>query len=264
MSQADLIINAFASRHLIDLLSDADPSLDEAAAYAIAKEVADKRAARGEHPIGRKIGFTNRSIWSRYGVWAPIWGYIYDRTVRHAPEGHATVEVGHLLQPHIEPEVQLHFARTPPVTRDEEAILACVDWIAHGFELVQCPFPDWKFRAVDTIAACSLHGSLIVGPPVPVTNIEDCVSRLRDFTVTLSRNGKPEVTGGGASVLDSPLLAFAHLSEVLANQPTFPPVQAGELISTGTLTVPLPVAPGETFSTTIDGIDLPGLSVTIA
>src|SRR5262245_17160119 len=40
-----------------------------------------KRAARGETRRGRKIGFTNRTIWAQYNVYAPIWGYVYDTTV---------------------------------------------------------------------------------------------------------------------------------------------------------------------------------------
>jgi 2-keto-4-pentenoate hydratase len=146
--------------------------------------------------------------------------------------------VGHLLQPRIEPEIQLHFARTPPLTRDEGAILECIDWIAQGFEIVQSPFPDWQFRAVDTIAALALHGALVVGPPVAVAEIEDCVRKLRSFAITLSRNGVQQATGGGANVLDSPLLAIAYLAEVLAQQSRFAPVQAGEIISTGSLTSP--------------------------
>src|SRR5690349_2068244 len=36
----------------------------------------------GETIVGRKIGFTNRTIWPQYGVYAPNWGYMTDRTVR--------------------------------------------------------------------------------------------------------------------------------------------------------------------------------------
>ena len=32
-------------------------------------------------PVGRKIGFTNRAIWPKYGVYQPIWGTVYDRTL---------------------------------------------------------------------------------------------------------------------------------------------------------------------------------------
>ena len=80
----------------------------------------------------------------------------------------------------------------------------------------------------------------------------------------LSRDGEQQVAGGGANVLDSPLLAFAHLAEVLAKQSRFEQVQAGEVVTTGTLTNLLPAAPGETWGTTLEGIDLPGLSITLA
>jgi 2-oxo-3-hexenedioate decarboxylase len=258
---ARIVMDAFASRELIGLLSVADPTLDEAGAYAIAREIHERRMGRGEHLVGRKIGWTNRTIWPRFNVRAPIWGYMYDSTVQYAPDGRSRLPVGHLLQPHIEPEIQLHFARTPSVTRDEEAILDCIDWIAHGFELVQCPFPDWKFETVDTIAACGLHGALVIGPPVAVADIRDCAAKLRAFRIALSKNGEEQGIGGGANVLDSPLLAFAHLAEVLASQPQATPVQAGEVVTTGTLTVPVPVAPGDRFGVALDGIDLPGLSL---
>jgi 2-keto-4-pentenoate hydratase len=262
MEPADLILDATDSYRLIELLSDRDPSLDEGRAYAIAREIHARRLERGERPVGRKIGFTNRTIWAEYGVWAPIWSHVYDSTVHHVPHGRAHLAIGRLLQPRIEPEIQLHFARTPPVTRDEEAILDCIDWIAHGFEIVQSLYPDWKFRSVDAIAAFGLHGALVVGTPVAVRDIDDCVAKLRNFTVTLSRDGRQEATGGGANVLDTPLLAFAHLAEMLETQPRFLPVQTGEIVTTRTLTAARSVSPGETWATVLQGIDLPGMSIT--
>ena len=62
-------------------------------------------------------------------------------------------------------------------------------------------------------------------------------------------------------MLDSPLLAFAHLAEVLTRLPQFEPVAAGEIVTTGTLTNAWPVAPGETWTTTFSGIELPGLAI---
>jgi 2-oxo-3-hexenedioate decarboxylase len=258
MGPAETILDAAAAGRLIGLLSDGDPPLDEDAAYAIAHEVHARRIERGEHPVGRKIGFTNRSVWPDQGV---IWGHVYDSTSRSASE---PLAVGHLLQPRIEPEIQLHFARTPPVSRDEEAILDCIDWIAQGFEIVQCVFPDWTFRATDAIAAFALHGALVVGRQVPVGDIDDCAAKLRSFTIRLLRDGVEQSEGGGAQVLGSPLLAVADLTEVLASQSRFEPVRAGEIVSTGTLTAVLPVQAGETWSTALDGIELPGLSVTLA
>ena len=264
MTHAETILDAADSRRLIGRLTDGDPSLDEDGAYAIAWDVHARRRERGERPVGRKIGFTNRSIWAEYGVWAPIWSHVYDSTVHHAPDGDAHLAIGHLLQPRIEPEIQLHFSRTPPATRDEEALLESIDWIAHGFEIVQSVYPDWKFTKEDAIAAFALHGALVVGRPVAVRDIDDCAAKLRSFTISLSRDDGRTVRGGGANVLDSPLLAFAHLAETLATQARFAPVQAGEIVTTGTLTAALPVSPGQRWTTVLDGIDLPGLSITFA
>jgi 2-keto-4-pentenoate hydratase len=259
MSRADAILDAFASGRLIGLLSDDDPALDEDGAYSIAVEVCSRRVERGESPVGRKIGFTNRSVWQEYE--APIWGYVYDSTVHYASGSTVCMPIGRLLQPRIEPEVQLHFVRRPPVTSDEAAILDCVDWIAHGFEIVQSPYRAWEFRRVDAIAAFALHGALMVGTPVFVSDIDDCAAKLRGFTVRLMNNGEERASGGGASVLGSPLLALAHLTEILSMQSRVEPVQAGEIVTTGTLTEALPIASGETWQTTLDGIDLPGLSI---
>ena len=65
-------------------------------------------------------------------------------------------------------------------------------------------------------------------------------------------------------MLGSPLLAFAHLAEVLAQDSSIEPVRAGEIVTTGTLTVPQAVTSGETWHCELDGIDLPSLSITFA
>jgi 2-oxo-3-hexenedioate decarboxylase len=257
------LLDAAAQRRPVEPFSRTVPGFDLVRAYAVTAALHRERVARGARPIGRKIGFTNRTIWAEYGVYEPIWGFVYDATVQFAEEPLATVGIGHLAEPRIEPEVILHFRETPRVTRDEAAILASIDWIAHGFEIVQSPFPDWKFQVADTVAVNGLHGALVVGPRVPVAGIADCASKLRDFTIALHRDGEVRAKGGGANVLDTPLLAMAHLLELLGSLPQFPPVSAGEIVTTGTLTAALPVRPGETWRTTLAGIELPGLTLTL-
>jgi len=239
-----------------------NPLFDLGQAYAVAQRVHAARVARGERPVGRKIGFTNRAMWDEYGVREPIWGCVYDTTLFRPRGGHASLAIGHLAEPRIEPEIVLHFKAPPPATRDEAAILDCIDWIAHGFEIVHSRFPGWKFQGADTVAAGGLHGVLIVGEQVPVAAIPDCAAKLRSFRIALRRGDKIEAEGTGANVLDSPLLALASLVELLAGLPQFPPVTAGEVVTTGTLTAALLVKPGETWSTKLTGLELPGLTVT--
>ena len=258
------LIEAVNARHPVAPFSRTEPGFDVARAYGVSAALHQERLARGERAIGRKIGFTNRTIWDEYGVYEPIWGFVYDRTVRFAGEAQTTLAIGHLAEPRIEPEIVLHFRAAPRVPRDESELLAAIDWIAHGFEIVQSPFPGWKFKVADTVAVNGLHGALVVGPRVPVTDIADCVRKLRTFTIELADAGGVRASGGGANVLDSPLLAMAHLLEVLRGLPQFPPVAAGEIVTTGTLTAALPVRPGETWRTALSGIELPGLSLTLA
>jgi 2-oxo-3-hexenedioate decarboxylase len=258
---AQAVLAALSSGRSIPNFTSRDAAFGETEAYAVAAALHQARLARGERAVGRKIGFTNRSLWPVYGVHEPIWGHVYDTTVVHARDGRAAIPVGPLPEPRIEPEIVLHFAAAPPVTRDEAAILACVDWIAHGFEIVQSPFRDWKFKVADTVAANGLHGALVIGTPVPVAGIADCARKLREFRLTLIKDGAPQAEGTGASVLDSPLLALAHFAGVLARLPQFAPVGAGEVVTTGTLTDAYPVKAGETWSTRLAGIELPGLEL---
>ena len=221
-----------------------------------------KRMAHGETRRGRKIGFTNRTIWAQYKVYAPIWGYVYDTTV-HELGNTASLRLDGFAEPRIEPEIVLGLAHAPSPDMDEGALIACIDWIAHGFEIVQTPFPGWKFKAADTVAVNALHGRLVVGVPVPVASIPDCLERLRAFRLALKKDDTVIAEGGGANVLGSPLLAFAHLADLLVTLPQFPPVAAGEIVTTGTLTAVPPVGPGDTWSTTLSGIGLPGLTITV-
>jgi 2-oxo-3-hexenedioate decarboxylase len=159
--------------------------------------------------------------------------------------------------------VVFHLKAPLAATDDALAALACVDWIAPGFEVVQSPFPGWKFQAPDCTAACGLHGALVVGAPLAVTeaNRAAIAAALPAFEATLYRDTTRVDQGRGANVLDSPALALAMLSRVLADQPRFPSLAAGETVTTGTLTDAWPVAPGETWFSGYGDLGLEGLEV---
>jgi hypothetical protein len=168
-------------------------------------------------------------------MWAPV----YDSTVTFLEGASGSLAIGHLAEPRLEPEVALHCRSAPPATTDEAELLSHVDWVAHGYEIAQSQFPGWTFRAADAIAGFGLHGPLVVGPRRQVAELPNLVAQLRTFTVDVARNGVVQPRGGGANVLDSPLLAATELLAVLTRQPHFDPIQAREIVTTGTLT-PLP------------------------
>src|SRR6202162_6012053 len=130
------LVSVLGTGQQIAPFSEGEHPLDLAAAYRVTAEVRRLREARDEASIGRKIGFTNRTIWAEYGVYAPIWGYVYDGTVRDLTSDPLEVSLKGLAEPRIEPEIMFGLAAPPEPGMHEQALIGCIDWIAHGFEIV--------------------------------------------------------------------------------------------------------------------------------
>jgi len=195
-------------------------------------------------------------------VHQPIWGFVYDQTLIFSANNKASVSLHGLANPRIEPEICFKLASAPPRSSDPERLLGAIDWVAHSIEIVQCRHADWKVTLAECLAQNALHGRLIVGTPIKVSS--GLAKDLPKVGLVLQKNGTEVDRGVGANVLDSPLLALAHLVELLANEPDSPPLAAGEIVSTGTLTDAHPVAPGETWRTELSGLPLQGLEIRFA
>jgi 2-oxo-3-hexenedioate decarboxylase len=230
------------------------PALTMDDAYRITAFANGLRVAQGYRPVGRKIGFTNRRIWDEYGVHAPVWGYIYDRTLHDLATPFPLVPYS---QPKIEPEIMFGLAETPSPGMDDAALLACVDWVAHGYEMVQSIYPDWKFAPPDAVIVDAHHAALLIGPRHRIgTKAAEWLRTLANFEVDLFCDGRPMDKGHALNVLEGPLSTIRHVMELLARDPDNPPLAASEIVSTGTLTRALPVKPGETWTTRLKGIAL--------
>ncbi|MDH3693886.1 MAG: decarboxylase [Gammaproteobacteria bacterium] len=248
-------------RH-IEPFSSQHTEFDLMGAYAAARLIHEARLEEGATPVGRKIGFTNSDMWLRYGVHNPIWAYMYDTTVVSVTDKNQFCSIAKFVEPKIEPEIVFHFHSAPSVNADLSEILNCIDWVAHAFEIVQSHFSDWKFRAVDAIVDCALHGTMLIGEQQAVTNLgEDLISSLERFSITLLCDGQIREIGTGANVLGNPLTAIKYLIEVLSKQTQSVPLQANEMVTTGTITAARSICACESWQTEIKGINLPGLSV---
>jgi 2-oxo-3-hexenedioate decarboxylase len=260
---ADRLIKAQdAATTLPPITADiADFNVDDA--YRVLAEIERRRRAQGWQEVGRKIGFTNRTIWPRYGVYQPMWAHVWAHTVSFAQNGKAMLALRSFVQPRIEPEVVFKLKAPLPPSDDPLVLLAAAEWIAPGFEIVQSHFPDWKFAAADCTADCGLHGALVVGAPLQLTdaNRAALAAALPAFELTLRRGDAVIDRGVGANVLGSPALALAHLARLVAAQPQFPPLAAGEIITTGTITDAWPVTAGETWSSDYGALGLDGLAL---
>lgn len=240
-----------------------DAGFDLDAAYQVAAELMRVRRDRGSRPIGRKIGFTNRSIWALYGVDAPMWAHVYDDTVSWARHGKAEVSLAGTVSPRMEPEILFKLrAPIPAGCNDAEQLLRAAEWYAHSVEIVHSHF-DWKFKLADATADWACHARLVIGEPQPIReqDIASLARALPAIKAALLNGGERQIEGAGANVLGSPAYALGFLADLLARQPFMQPLAAGEVISTGTITDALPVRPGETWSTEITGLPAQNLTI---
>lgn len=269
---AKTIADAYEKRVAIPAPSAADAGFDLEAAYATEAALVRMRRTRGARPAGLKVGFANKAVWRALKLETLVWAHMYDDTVRFASGGAAELATARLFSPKIEPEVVFRMARAPEPrgpgapARDAPEMLASVEWIAIGFEIIDCVFPDWKFQPADFVAGYGLHAALVVGDPLPVRpeNIADLVERLPRFTVRLLRNGEAVAEGSGRNSLRSPALCLAELEAALARRPGAGPLAEGDLVSSGTLTESQAIAPGQTWTVEVDGLGLRPLTLVTA
>jgi 2-oxo-3-hexenedioate decarboxylase len=243
------LLHAWDRAECIALPSAQPGGLSTAEAYAVGERLRQLRVARGEKPVGWKIGFTNRSIWERYGVYQPMWAPVYDTTALLLDSGESTLSLAGLSQPRLEPEVAFGLARAPRAGMSLDELRDCVEWVAHSFEVVHTHFEGWRFRAADTAADFALHGRLRVGPRVAVRDWPTLAADLAALQVELLCDGVTKDRGKGEIVLDGPLHALKAMVEAMEATTPHWSIQAGEYVSTGTITDAWPLSPGQRWET---------------
>jgi len=253
------LLSALDNAALMPLVTARDAGFSMADAFAVADRVRTLRIARGERTLGYKIGFTNRSIWPVYGVHEPIWGPVWDTTLRQLDDAQAEVSLVGLSQPRLEPEIVFGFASPPRAGMSEAELTGCIAWVAHGFEIVHTHFQDWRFKAADTVADLALHGRLVVGPKVPVGRFTALGPELAALKIELVRDGETVDRGKGTVVLDGPLNALRLWVDAMAAHTPGWPLRAGDVVTTGTLTDAWPLVPDQTWETRLSDDRLSGL-----
>jgi 2-oxo-3-hexenedioate decarboxylase len=248
---ARALLRASDTAALLPLPSETDPGFDLAQAFAVADRVRTSRIARGDTPIGYKIGFTNRRIWPLYGVFAPIWGTVWRHTTQL------------LDAPFMRDDLAGLWA-APRAGMDKAALVECIEWVAHGFEIVHTHFADWRFTLADCFADDALHGRLYVGPRVPIARFADPAAELRALQVELLRDGEIIDRGEGSIVLDGPVDALRQWVDAMHAQPQHWPIRAGDVVTTGTITDAWPMQPGMRFETRLSDPRLSPLTLECA
>jgi 2-keto-4-pentenoate hydratase len=235
-----------AARLAVDILappSERLPGFTIEDGFRVATLLHRETIASGRSQVGWKLGFTNQQLWARMGLDRPFCAPIYDHTVI----GPGQVSLEGLVAPRIEPEIVVGFKTGLLPGSSTSEVSDAMGWAALGFEIVQCHFPSWKFQPADAIADAGLHGRLVVGDRIDLASHD--APALADVEVELRRDGVTVEKGRGSSALGGPARAISWLLEL----PGFDGLGAGDVVTTGTLTAPPPIQPGETWELSSTG-----------
>jgi 2-keto-4-pentenoate hydratase len=233
-------------------------------AYAVEGKLKQLRADGGHKVVGRKVGYANKAMWRVFKLETLVWAHMYDDTVHYSDNNSATLALSESRSLKIEPEIVFGLKeRIAGEEPDAGAALAAVEWLAMGFEIIDCPFPDWQFQPADFVASFGLHVALVIGEQVQVgrDNIATLIEDLGRFKIRMSKNGEFIEEGSGKNSLKSPALCLAELSMAIAKRFPSAPLGAGEIVSSGTLTAGHFLEKNDVWKADLDGISLPSLTL---
>jgi 2-oxopent-4-enoate/cis-2-oxohex-4-enoate hydratase len=215
--------------------------------YGISLRLLERRLADGERVIGKKIGVTSKPVQTMLGVYQPDFGYLTDEM---AYEDGAEMPISReLIQPRAEGELAFLLKRDlvgPGITPSD--VVAATDCVMACFEVVDSRIEAWKIKIEDTVADNASSGLFVLGKERVSPQKVDFVT----CGMVVEKNGEILSTGAGAAALGSPLVCVAWLANALGKYGT--PLEAGEVILSGSL-VPLePVKAGDVMRVQIGGV----------
>jgi len=236
---AQELLMACESGRMIPVPPSARPGFDLDTAYQVESTLKHLREAGGHPSVGRKVGYANNAVWRILKLETLVWAHMYDDTVHHSNNNSATLSLPHPRSLKIEPEIVFGLKRAISTeNNDAAAALESTEWLALGFEIIDCPFPGWQFQPSDFVASFGLHAALVVGEKIAVQSerIAELVNDLPRCKVRMLKNGEFVEEGSGKNSLRSPALCLAELGSAILRRSPNEPLAAQEIISTGTLT----------------------------
>jgi len=234
--------DAARQRHEIDPLTPQHGfSLEQA--YLIQRASMARRHARGERPIGIKLGFTSRAKMIQMGVDSLIWGWLTDAMLYEEGAG---VDLSGFIHPRVEPEICYLTRR--PIERPLSLLEAgsYLEAAAPAMEIIDSRYRNFKFTLEDVVADNCSSAGLVVG------SFTDDFASLANRGVTMRMDGRAVQLGSTGAILGNPLRSVVQASCLLAGAGLVLP--AGSLIMAGAATAAEALRPGLHVSTDIGGL----------
>jgi 2-keto-4-pentenoate hydratase len=230
---AEVLWKAWTSGERIAELPASCRPRDEEQGMAVQLAVAEIAGV----PYGWKLAATNAAGAAHIGVDGPLPGLLFER-FRHEP---GEVLPSHDLHMRV---VEAEFAYRMGADVLPGASAAHVLDAVAGVHLA-VEIPDSRFSRFETagaahlIADCACAGRFVLGPEIPGWSGVD----LSTWGTALWINGQEVATGSGANVLGHPGTALTWIAGELGRYGLG--LRAGDIVTTGTTTVPAPIGPGD-------------------
>lgn len=182
----------------------------------------DAELLAGAHSVGWKLGLTVPAVQEALGVAGPVAGFLTSGT-RLAPG--AEVSLAGFTAAFAEPEVAIHVGEGGTVAGLGAAI-----------EVVDVDLPFEDLEAI--LAGNVFHRGVVLGPASATTSLDG-------IAAAVTKNGEPAGEVAAAEVVGDPTEVVHFVSSYL--EPHGAELRLGEVIIAGSLTAPVPAAPGDSF-----------------
>ena len=258
------LLSAYETGQMVSIPPSGRPEFDLNMAYEVEAILKRSLEANGHRAVGRKVGYANKAMWRVLKLETLVWAHMYEDTVHYSDSNSATLALPLRRSLKIEPEIVFGLRQAiDSESLDATAALESTEWLALGFEIIDCPFPEWKFQPSDFVASFGLHAALVIGERTLVQSdmISTFVDQLARFKVRMSRNGELIEEGSGRNSLRSPALCLAELGGAIARRFPNEPLSSGEIISSGTLTAGHATDKGDIWTADVEGLPLPSLTL---
>jgi 2-keto-4-pentenoate hydratase len=215
----------------------------EAAGYAIDDRipiglrdqlaVRDERVQAGERQIGWKLGFGAPAAMEKLKIDRPLVGFLMERSV--VADG-SEVPVGDWVKPMLEAEIAVHLARDVAGDASWEEVRDAIGGLSATIELADLDPPPEDVRTI--LAGNIFHRHVVFGP------VDHGRSTGEGIT------GRALVDGEEVAATDDPAAFTGELVEIVrltaeTLAASGERLRAGEVVITGSVLPPLPVAAGQ-------------------
>jgi len=237
---------AEATKITIPPIRDEIGEHNEEMAYAIQNINTNHRLVDGARIVGKKIGLTSIKVQEQFGISTPDFGILFDDM--EVLNG-LSLPFSETMQPKVEAE--LAFVLGASLDQDNLTtldIINAIDYVLPSIEIVGSRIENWNIRIADTVADNASASHYVLGHSPKMLDDIDVVNCKMEMTI----NGALKSSGSGKDCMGSPLNAVLWLARKMHS--VGQPLQAGELILSGSLGPMVAVEAGDVVEAVFEGL----------